>query len=888
MFTGLPIMVQMEYTKKGGFKLVVNINHWDANQYKNSEPTGPYNFFHSTFTLLGLKGHLNLYLLSASGNKLIDSSANNRFSMVSVKNNNELLLQQENTITGKTKFVSYHTLQQQLKSIPTALYNLSALNNTNATAFAINNDTTCLFYSAQNGIQYYNNKSLLTIYPANDLQEIGNLFINEAFADKLGNTWICASNGVYKIKITPNNFTHYFTKSQQQEVKNNQVRNIWQDAEKNVYANVYDHLMVQPNNGTKPIALNTGNLTYALLQHNNTLLTAGISLQAYNASNKTLTELKAANTGRDIFTGLSLNDSMVLFGKIEGLYRFNTKNNTLQLINSPYPTYSITFPYRLYKRKDNTIWAVGENGLFLLNNKGEYINCYNTQKNATVQLPIENFTDVFEAANNTIWLTTNGEGLYKWNKQNNTFKRYGIEEGFPSNILYRIEQDGEGNFWISSENGLIFFNPKAELFYTFYEKDGLSNNEFNRMSSYKATDGQLFFGGLNGVNAFYPKQIINGITTVNIPLRLIAYQKYSAADNKLIDLTEQLQQQPTIVLNPGDKFFTVEYKLLDFEDKAHTYAYKIEGQDKDWNYTTESSIRISGMAYGNYKLIIKARTTAGQFSSSQLVFTVKVNMPLYRSVWFMVLATMVCLGFMGLFIYYRTAVLQKAKDKLENIVHSRTTELKSTLEERELLLKEIHHRVKNNLQIISGLLDLQKEEIEAEESKAVFNEGQSRVKSIALIHQNLYQNDNLANIRFNIFVQELSLQVQEVFEQLNAKLEVEIDMPEIYLDIDTAVPLGLIVNELLTNAYKYAVPKNGIGKVNIALKQLTKGTYVLVFADNGPGFKEAVQFDTANTLGLRLVRGLAAQLNGEATYTYANGSVFEISFANTEARKLEA
>ena len=245
-------------------------------------------------------------------------------------------------------------------------------------------------------------------------------------------------------------------------------------------------------------------------------------------------------------------------------------------------------------------------------------------------------------------------------------------------------------------------------------------------------------------------------------------------------------------------------------------------------------------------------------------------------------------------LYYRYNLKQKANKKLaiayskleqkNTVIQEKTLALEESLSERELLLKEIHHRVKNNLQIISGLLELQKEELTEEGSKAAFDEGQSRVKSISLIHQNLYQNDDLGSIQFKSFVKELSSQVQDVFEQLDRKVLVNIEMPDKIFDIDTAVPLGLIINELLTNSYKYATEKNKISQISITLEDKGNGDFILIFSDNGKGIKEGVNFENATTLGLRLIKGLASQLGGKASYSNINKSTFTITFKDTIAR----
>lgn len=260
----------------------------------------------------------------------------------------------------------------------------------------------------------------------------------------------------------------------------------------------------------------------------------------------------------------------------------------------------------------------------------------------------------------------------------------------------------------------------------------------------------------------------------------------------------------------------------------------------------------------------------------------------------LLLATSFIILVLLIVFYYRYRLKQKANLLLEQtnlklaeknlLIESKTLELQVSLNERELLLKEIHHRVKNNLQVISGLLELQKEELKEDGSKAAFDEGQSRIRSISLIHQNLYQNDKLGSIQFTTFANELIEQVKEVFETTGSELNIHLQLEDQLFDIDTAVPLGLILNELLTNSYKYATNKNKVNNVFVSIENKGNGEFVLNYSDSGPGLKNEADFEGANTLGLRLIKGLAQQLAGKASYHYQQGAVFKIQFKDSAAR----
>jgi len=870
-----------QYTVKEGFSLRFEMKEWDTARYGGSVPTGPNQYFYHDYACLGLSSHEKQYLLNKNKAVSFTVSLPERYTAVNFRQG-ELLLQHTDYNSNRAGYSSVD-ISGKVNNVvnPKDLHLDGLLQQEGVLTIPIANDTACLFSIRDKGLYLYNNNALLPLFAAADTKNFPNLFFHESFADRLGNIWICSSGGVFRASIRRNRFTHYFTKKQQRVENNNQARGIWADSQGNVYANIWNRIFYQQSNGKQVNAFCNG-INYALFKHAEKLYLTNLLLQEYRPATNSLTSMDGVVADREIFSALSLNDSMVLLGKMEHIYTFNTKTHTIKQVDPP-NWYSIT--YRFLPRKDGTVWAVRENQLLLLSKEATIIDSISA---TTPQpLPASNLTDVFEDSKGNLWLTTLGNGLYCWNRHQNIVRRFGIEDGLPSSILYRIEEDAQQHLWISTENGLVLLDTQSGSIHSFFVKDGISDNEFNRLSSFRAADGRLFFGGIDGVTAFYPQEVINDTAVADIPLQVIGYQQFLAKDNKLVDLSNQFMQQPRIVLEPGDKLFNLEFRLLDYNNRIVHYAYKIEGQDHEWNHTTESNIRISGLPYGHYTLLVKAQTITGQWSSSQLSIPIDVLTPFYRKGWVQVVFWLLVATSVGLVVWLRTRKLERDKQQLESTVATRTVELQKSLGERELLLKEIHHRVKNNLQIISGLLDLQKEEIAEEESKAAFNEGQSRVKSIALIHQNLYQNDNLANIKFGSFVKEMAVQVGEVFEQLDTQLQVDIDMPDLLLDIDTAVPLGLIINELLTNAFKYATSKERQGTVHIRMEEQGNGHYTLVFADDGPGIQQAVDFNTAPTLGLRLIRGLAAQLYGEASYHYDRGSVFTITFKDAATRKQE-
>lgn len=198
--------------------------------------------------------------------------------------------------------------------------------------------------------------------------------------------------------------------------------------------------------------------------------------------------------------------------------------------------------------------------------------------------------------------------------------------------------------------------------------------------------------------------------------------------------------------------------------------------------------------------------------------------------------------------------------------------------EKELLLKEIHHRVKNNLQIISSLLKLQSNTITDASTLTVIRQAQVRVRSMGLIHQKLYQAENFSEIDFKDYLEQLTSYVSEMYYDGIGEIVCELNILEKKFNIDTATPLGLIITELLSNSYKYAFKKGENGKINISLKHIDHNNFLLVYSDSGTGLPNNLDIEKNSTLGLELVGLLTSQLNGSIKSYNNNGAVFEINF----------
>ena len=237
------------------------------------------------------------------------------------------------------------------------------------------------------------------------------------------------------------------------------------------------------------------------------------------------------------------------------------------------------------------------------------------------------------------------------------------------------------------------------------------------------------------------------------------------------------------------------------------------------------------------------------------------------------------------FTHHAATALENARlyDKAQQEIAERKRaeeQIKASLKEKEVLLKEVHHRVKNNLQVISSLLYLQSKDIENAWVFDIFQDSQSRIRSMALVHEKLYQSQDLGRIDFAEYVQSLANYLYRSYDTSSHLVDLNVNIDRVYLSIDTALPCGLIVNELISNSLRHAFPEGQKGQIWVELRLQHDGQYTLAVSDNGVGLPEDLDFQNTRSLGLQLVNSLVDQLEGTIELDRSTGVAFKITFTD--------
>jgi two-component sensor histidine kinase/ligand-binding sensor domain-containing protein len=443
--------------------------------------------------------------------------------------------------------------------------------------------------------------------------------------------------------------------------------------------------------------------------------------------------------------------------------------------------------------------------------------------------------------------------------------------------VFLILEDKVGRLWFGTDNGVIRWDGKTRR--DFSKADGLSGREINRSAGMIDALGRVWIGTDNGVSC-YREYFDLGPNDVPPPVLSITGLDING---KAADFSKVL------VLGYRENNLVFHFLGTSFIDEnSLRFESRLEGFDKTWSpeYTSsDRQIRYTNLPPGAYVFNLRAKNALGTQSDPISSPVIRIRNPFWLQWWF-ILAAFLLGG--GLIISLGLAVTEyRQAERLEALVLDRTAQIQASLREKEILLKEVHHRVKNNLQIISSLLFLQSRRITDPGLLALFQGTISRVRAMALVHESLYQSDVLTSIVMEEYLRKLVHHLLEIYNIRKEPVVADIRAAGISLPLETAITYGLIVNELVSNALKHAFPDNRKGVIKITLARpasdaagepAQKREIILTVSDNGIGIPEEMKGGTPESLGLRLIQNLASQLEGTIDVRSNGGTVFRIVF----------
>ncbi len=483
-----------------------------------------------------------------------------------------------------------------------------------------------------------------------------------------------------------------------------------------------------------------------------------------------------------------------------------------------------------------------------------------------------------------IWLSTD-RCLMRYDGMK--FEQFDRLNGLVSNTLFLVKCDSKDNVWVGSNAGInkLKLGPygKIEKIDHFSMIDGFIGNECNSRGVYESPKGELYFCTIRGLIKYIGKEEFKTVCNHNVIISDLKIFYGSANFDELPH--EAVKKGTSLYLNPTFNHYQnhLTFKFTCTEKcrpNDVSYSFKLENFDEKWSPPAKTNLATySNLPPGSYTFIVK--TLDKNLESTGIIdqYSFTISSPFWLEPWFYVTLAILFFGFLAFLKFRNEQRDEFQRMLLEKKVNQRTIELTKQKEERELLLKEIHHRVKNNLQIINSLINLQAGQIKDPESLRVFEECKNRIKSMAIIHTKFYESSDFSKIDLADYVKHLVKDLIQTYN-VNKKIELVCNINSIQMGIDTVIPVGLILNEIISNSLKYAFNNVNEGIIEISLKRnLTNGEFEMIIGDNGLGFDKAKFDHSDNTsLGFELIKILSEQLNGTVELFERSGTFFRIKF----------
>jgi len=502
---------------------------------------------------------------------------------------------------------------------------------------------------------------------------------------------------------------------------------------------------------------------------------------------------------------------------------------------------------------------------------------------------------------NILWIGTAGGGLNRFDVEKNSFTHFSESDGLPNNVVYGILPDGKGNLWLSTNKGLSKFNPKEKSFRNYDVSDGLQSNEFNTGAYFLSKNGEMFFGGIKGLNYFNPAEIkdnsfIPQIVLTNLKLgdHYIAYKKNNSILKKSISETDQL------VLSYADDVITFEFAVLDYSaPNKNRYAYKLENFNDDWIYSGSlHTATYTNLPFGEYIFRVKGSNNDGIWNETGIAIKLLITPPWWSTWWAYILY-----GFLFLFGLYLIRRYELDRMKLKNqlkLEKLATDSLRNIDQLKSHFFANISHEFRTPLTLILGQVEsVMSSNIEAKEKGKLHIANRNARRLLTLINQLL----DLSKIeaggiklnaqRHNIvsFLKSLFYSFESLADSKNINLKFESESSNIPFSFD-ADKMEKIICNLISNAFKFT-PENGEIKLtaNITSSYLEiriKDTGIGIPAESLPHiFNRFYQVDGSSTreqegtgIGLALTKELVELHKGQIAVSskVEEGTEFTIQF----------
>jgi signal transduction histidine kinase/DNA-binding response OmpR family regulator len=738
-----------------------------------------------------------------------------------------------------------------------------------------------------------------------------------------GSFWLTTTNGLVRLEIHENKFQNYLTEGYPLP---HSSRGIYALSPDRFYVNTMQGTYFLKK-GSAPQALNFPstlheNYGYGLSFHDNKLWIPQIRqlLYTYDLETGEIRPYPLAPSvknstgyywGSALFQGP--NDQLLLCNDW-GLLRIDESKAQLVPYQPGEPVYC-------WHQRGDQFWLGTKTGLYVLDQDGK---CDQRLSFAKKKTPL-NVYHIYEDEDDFFWLATD-QGLIKWNTLDETYEQFTVEDGLPNDHLHAVYPDGEGYLWLPSNYGLIRFNKESHEIRSYFTEDGLPHDEFNRHSHYQDKQGNLYFGGLNGVAVFDPQHINHQF---NETLRRISLQQltlYERVSNQANDLTIIAQDQGPIDVPANTNRLQIKFITPYYGRYEVQYVWRLVGPNKTWNYLEEPILEIGGLSYGENQIELGAFLIGNKIGTmTTRVVTLSVLKPFYLQFWFLVTGALFLILAVGMLIRISNNRLKRRNRKLEERVVERTQQLawqnetitKQAADLRHLdeaksrFFINLSHELRTPLSLILGpVSDLiahqelntptqQKQLVRIERNTQKIKRLIEEIMTLTRLDANQLKIQH-NSIGYFLFIRRIfnTFQARANEKNIDYKFQYKGDK-EIRLLVDTE-KVERIVYNLLGNALKFT-PVNGTIHLfcevadDLYIMVTNSGTFIpedereLIFERYYQRKTDKLDHRTGFGIGLALSKEYALLLSGTLTVrsSMAQGTSFELRLPKQVATGLE-
>jgi len=709
--------------------------------------------------------------------------------------------------------------------------------------------------------------------------------------DNSDNLWIGTLSGLNKTSLKKRNFNLYRKSDSPYSVDlaGNVIASIFQAENKEIWIgnwgqglNVYNRATGKVVQYSSKLAGNfhiPNDYVHCIFEDDKHTIWLGTrdGLLVYDRNGKRFVRPEVFFKGKSLpdFPGLRINRMIQdHFGNFwiathDGLYK--TQQNGLQpehFYAGAIPQFRISsnLVYAVLEDSEGDIWVGTINGLDVIDPKNGRITHYRKSEKNTNSLSDNFITALCQDQQGHIWIGTNSY-VNLFSKKNGQFTYYSAENGFPSNLVYSIHEDKDHKLWFATGNGLCRFDAAANKFRTYTVEDGLQSPEFNMGASFRSADGEMFFGGMNGFNSFYPDSLSDN---PHIPVIAIT------AAYKLIKGSREyfnLEKGDPITVDYNENTFTIEFAALEFTNPAkNRYAYRLEGSDDDWiDIGTRNFVAFTNLPPGEYSMHVKGCNNDGRWNETGVSLSILVRPPWWKSNAAYAAYLLLSVFMVFLYIKIRERNHNRERRVLEEKVRVRTQlieEQKSEIINKNSELNELNaakdkffsiiaHDLRNPFNAIIGLtdillislddLDIQKLQKTLENIKGSSQQAHELLENLLL-----WARSQTGTILYRPEPLDLKALVEESIELIavqaarkNISIISNFKMSG-FISGDVNM-MNTILRNLLTNAVKFT-PRNG--EVRVGISQ-NNGICILSIKDTGIGIpadkqKHLFSIDTAH------------------------------------------